>query len=449
MKIELSNKLKITGAPPALESEIKTTLTLKNPKWIENNERGYSNWQTPEYLRSYRPITDGLTLPRGFTAQLLAMCADGRRSAGEVPVEDRRRTMPATNYIFANHLKPFQKPAVEAILRKDFGVLSAPPGSGKTVIALYTIAERQQPTLVIVHTKELLHQWVDRIHTFLDIPKPEIGIIGGGKHTIGRQITVALVQSLYKITPPHVGYLIIDEVHRSPSRTFTEAIGAFDSRYMLGLSATPWRRDKLTQLIGWHIGPIVHTIKPKPLVDTGDILQARVVIRKTSFRTSLDPTLCYSKMIAELTMDEERNNLIADDVAAANGNGIRLILSDRKQHCRTLQDQLKKRGVEAELLTGDMPDGERSQVVDRLRAGKANVLVATGQLIGEGFDLPNMQTLFLATPVKFDGRILQYLGRVMRPAPGKREAVIYDYVDQHVGVLIASAKSRRKVYADV
>ena len=235
---------------------------------------------------------------------------------------------------------------------------------------------------------------------------------------------------------------------RTPSRTFTEAVTAFDCKYMLGLSATPWRRDKLSRLIFWHIGDVHHEVDKADLIENGDILQAEVITRETEFRPYHDPTDEYSKMLSELTEDPERNHLIASDVAseANNGGGICLELSDRKAHCEALQALLHKFNLDSELLTGDVPARQRQDIVERLNQGKVKVLIATGQLIGEGFDCKGLQTLFMATPIKFNGRVLQYLGRVLRPAPGKRKAKVYDYVDINVGVLKASGKARSRAY---
>ncbi len=160
------------------------------------------------------------------------------------------------------------------MVNADWGALISATGSGKTTMGLYLVAQRKQPTLIIVHTKNLLTQWVDRIESFLNIPKKEIGIIGNGKKKIGDKITVATVQSLYKCAgevAPHIGHIIVDECHRAPSRTFTEAVTAFDSKYMLGLSATPYRRDKLSKLIFWHLGDTHHEIDKSHLIEKGHI----------------------------------------------------------------------------------------------------------------------------------------------------------------------------------
>jgi superfamily II DNA or RNA helicase len=366
---------------------------------------------------------------------------------------DSRSTLPPVAFNFQGTLKPFQEAAGKDIMARDFGTLSAPTGCGKTIMALAVIAERKQPTLIVVHTKELLNQWVDRIGAFLGIPREEIGIIGAGKKTLGEKITVALVQSLYKCAEevaPHIGHLVVDECHRAPSRTFTEAVTGFDSRYMLGLSATPWRRDGLSRLIFWYVGDLAHEVSKPDLIETGDVLRADVITRETDFQTSFDPSEEYTRMLSELTQDPGRNVLIAKDVLreANNGDGICLVLSDRKAHCEELRDLIQnlRGGVLADILTGDVGAKERQEVVERLNNGQVKVLVATGQLIGEGFDCRELSTLFLATPIKFDGRVIQYLGRVLRPAPGKENAVVYDYVDAKVPVLMASAKSRARVY---
>jgi len=450
MKILLKNILTLSGISPDVKSTIMKRLTFVNPKWLENEKAGRSNFDTERLLRFYKETGDGLKLPRGFTGQLIDLC---RRFDIKYTLDDQRRVLPEIDITFAGSLKPFQEEATTAMLRKDFGTLSAPTGSGKTIVALSMIAERRQPALVVLHTKELLNQWVDRIESFLNITREEIGVIGAGKKTLGDKITVALVQSLYKCAAEvsqHIGHLIIDECHRAPSRTFTEAVSAFDCRYMVGLSATPWRRDKLSKLIFWFVGDVAHSIETADLVDNGDILKATVIWRETEFRAWSDPSTEYSKMLSELTENRDRNLLISEDIAeeVLNGGGICLVLSDRKAHCEALREILANEfNVSSGLLIGDLSDGERKATVENLNDGRIKVLVATGQLIGEGFDLPAMQTLFLTTPIKFDGRVIQYLGRILRPAPGKEKATVYDYVDSRVGVLAAAAKSREKVYA--
>jgi len=450
LTITISFNLQLTNVPAEIMAVLTDKLEFLNPKWLENERMGRWNRGTQKTLRFYDKVgSSGLWIPRGFMRQLLLLC---RRHKIKYEIVDCRSEHPPMNISFKGKLRPFQQKAVDQMLTRDFGTLSSATGSGKTIMALYMVARRRQPALIVVHTKELASQWVERTETFLGIPSEEIGIIGGGKKKVGEKITVALVQSLYKCVEEiadHVGFLIVDECHRCPSRTFTEAVTGFNARYMLGLSATPWRRDKLSKVIFWHLGDVHHEVDKAHLVETGNVLKAEVILRETDFRPFYDPVNEYSKMLSELTADTDRNVLIASDVAleTSNSDGICLVLSDRKAHCENLQALLKYRfKLDAELLTGDLSQGERQHVIERLNQKRANVVIATGQLIGEGFDCQNLSTLFLATPVSFSGRVLQYLGRVLRPAPGKDKARVFDYIDIHVDILTKAAKTRQRVY---
>ena len=448
--ITIGKNIRLEEIPAPLDRLLIKELEIPNPKWLENDRMGRWNWETPKMLCFYtRTPGGGLILPRGYMGHLIRCC---KKDGIEYRIHDLRRSFPLLDLTFTGMLKPFQKAAVEALEPKHFGTLSAPTGSGKTIMSMALIADRRQPTLIIVHTQDLADQWMRRIDTFLNIPEADMGRIGGGKKKIGTHITVALVQSLYKCAEeiaPRIGFLIVDECHRCPSRTFTEAVSLFDSKYMLGLSATPWRRDNLSKLIFWHLGDIQYSIEKNQLVDSGDILPTQILVRPTEFRAHHDPAKAYSKMLAELTADDLRNRLIASDVAieAEKTDGICLVLSDRKQHCETLRAILAFRHkIAAEVLTGDVDVGKRVLVLKELAAGNIKVLIATGQLLGEGFDCPNLSSLFLTTPIRFSGRVLQYIGRVLRPAPGKHQARIFDFVDVHVGVLKSAADARQKVY---
>jgi len=449
--VKITNRLEVGPAdrlPSSVLRQIKDRLTFANPAYQEAERRGFSTWNIPQQIQGYRQDGDTLIIPRGATRQVLGII---RASGLAYRVDDHRRTLAPVDFSFCGELRDFQEEAVEVMEARDFGTLAAPTGSGKTVMALSLIAQRRQPALIIVHTRELMDQWIARIQTFLGIPAQEVGVIGGGKMKVGDRISVAIVKSLYKCAhevAPHIGHLVVDECHRAPSRTFTEAITAFDCQYMLGLSATPYRRDGLSRLIYWYLGDKVHEVNQEALVDAGHVLEADVVWRETSFRPTYDPSEQYSKALGELCKDSARNALIAADVAqeAGNGGGVCLVLSDRKAHCQALMDLLAARGVTAEMLTGDMAPGDRRKVVEALNGGRVKVLVATGQLIGEGFDCRELSTLFLATPIKFSGRLLQYLGRVLRPAPGKDKARVFDFVDIRVPVLAHAAKCRALVY---
>jgi len=452
MEITITSKLKLTDTSQRMVKILASALTILNPKYIESQKMGRYTGKIPQHLKYYGMEPDGsMILPRGFARQLIFLC---RKHGEQFSIDDQRRILPEVDFQFQGQLKLFQETAVDDMLKHAFGVLCAATGSGKTVMALALVAERKQPALIIVHTKELLNQWCDRIEAFLGIPKGEIGVIGGGKFSIRDRITVGTYQTISKHLDklvPYIGNVIQDECHRVCSKSLSEVVSAFDSKYMTGLSATPWRRDELSKLIFWYLGDVHHEVDKAELIDKGHILKAEVITRETEFETSHDPSAEYSKMLSELTEDEERNNLIVLDVAerVSTSKGICLVLSDRKGHCEAIQTALKEDCcIESELLTGSTPTKKRQAIVDRLNNnnGDVKVLIATGQLIGEGFDCKGLSTLFLATPIKFSGRVLQYLGRVLRPAPGKDRAVVFDYVDINVGPLIASARSRQRVY---
>ncbi len=451
MHCRIAHKLFLSDIPEPIKLQVMADLTLENPKWLENLKMGRTNYKVSCHLKFYSTRTNGgLIVPRGYGEPLARICA----GFGEaVEYEDDRRLLPEVDFRFAGELRPYQFDACTSMLRRRFGTLCAPTGAGKTVCGLYLVAQRRQPALIIVHTRDLAMQWVERIEQFLDIPAASVGMIGGGRDKVGEAVTVATVQSVYsraKDLKKRIGHLIVDECHRAPSRTFTEAVTAFDCAYSLGLSATPFRRDGLTSLIFWHLGAMHARIDGEALMDSGAILRPEIHVRETSFTSDRDASEEYGQIIADLTEDAARNALIIDEVAREirTGQGVSLILSDRRVHCRVLREMLLERyGLDGVELTGETPASERRRLVERIQAGQVRAVFATGQLIGEGFDASNLTTLFLVTPVKFSGRLIQYLGRVLRPGAGKSRPKVYDFVDSRVGVLDAAARARAEVYA--
>jgi len=237
------------------------------------------------------------------------------------------------------------------------------------------------------------------------------GQIGNGKKTIGDRLTIGIVNSIYPMAEEiqeRISFVVVDECHHCPSRTFTEAVSAFDSRFMLGLSATPYRRDGLSRVLFWHLGDQVHAVDKARLIEEGSIMAPEIIMRQTGFVSSYDLQEEYSRGISELTLDAPRNRLIVSDVMdyLREGAGPGLVLSDRKSHCETLQGMLSALGIKAEILTGNLSTTRRREVVDKIRAEEVQAIVATGPLVGEGFDLPALTALFMATPLKYKGRVM-------------------------------------------
>jgi superfamily II DNA or RNA helicase len=444
--LEVISECFLRGGPESLRAAIRQQLTVNNPKYMD--AKRYSRWvgkQLKPKLYFFREEGDTIIFPRGFANRAVQLC---RRQLGGGPeIVDRRRKLAEIDISFTGQLRPYQQQAVDDVVQRSFGVLEAGTGSGKTVMALNVIARRRQPTIIIVHSRELLHQWMERISTFLGI---EAGQAGGGRFA-PQPLTVAIVNTARKRLEelaPHFGQIIVDECHRVPASLFTDVVSGFDAFYMLGLSATAFRReDGMTRLIYTYMGDRVHAVDARVLADSGAVVRPDFVQRETAFSYGYRGE--YAKLIKALAEDEQRNSQIAADIATMvhkGHSGTVLVVSDRVAHCEVLARKLQDREVVTELLTGRVPPEARTRIVCRVQDGQVQVLLSTLQLIGEGFDCPGLSTLVLATPIKFEGRLLQVVGRVMRPAEGKK-ALVIDYVDVNIPVLRRSAAARTELFA--
>jgi superfamily II DNA or RNA helicase len=442
--LTVSSDCLMENLPLEFEMVLKEELTIDNPQYIA--ARRYGRWigkKLKPQLKYYEQIPTGLRFPRGFSNRAVLLC---REHLGISPrIEDKRRLLPEIDYVFHGVLREYQHRAVAEIGERSFGVLEAGTGSGKTIMALALIARRRQPALIVVHTKELLYQWRDRIEEFLGITP---GLIGDGHNEAG-EITVAIVNSARKKVAelaPLFGHLIVDECHRVPATLFTDVVSAFDSQYMLGLSATAFRSDdQMTRLIYFYMGDPVHKVDQGKLAASGAIVRPKVIVNATNFDYHYRGD--YQALITALTAHEGRNRQIIDDIAAvtrAGDGGISLVVSDRVSHCRIFADALLKKGLRIALLTGQTSTELRGKIVEEVQRGEVEILVATLQLIGEGFDCPGLSNLFLTTPITFEGRLVQVIGRIMRPAKDK-EPRVYDYLDHNVSALRKSANQRHKI----
>jgi superfamily II DNA or RNA helicase len=433
------------GATETQKAVIRQKLTVINPKY--QAAKRYSRWigkKLKPKLFFFHEYGDRLFFPRGFVNQAVELCQQVTGTSPEII--DQRQRLDEIDLTFHGTLRPYQEEAVAAVIKHSFGVLEAGTGSGKTIMALKIIAERKQPTIIIVHNKELLNQWRERIEEFLHV---EAGQAGDGKYDI-QPITVAIVNTARKhldTLPELFGQIIVDECHRVPASLFTDVVSSFDSYFMLGLSATAFRReDGMTQLINTYMGDRLHAVNPRVLEESGAVVRPDFIQKPTEFKFVFRGD--YAKLIKSLARNDNRNEQIATDVAEiiqAGHEGTVLVVSDRVAHCEILQQKLEAHGVESVLLTGRVPANERSRIVEDVKKGKIKVLISTLQLIGEGFDCPGLNTLVLSTPIKFEGRLLQVVGRIMRPSENKKAQVI-DYIEIHVPVLRKSAAARRQIF---
>lgn len=447
MLIQISNDLTLTGTPSRLAEAIKEALILPNPQYVNAMKYSGKAGKIPKHLKIYSVDGAGLLhCPRGFGAELHHMAG----TAGEeVTYEDNRREHPPVSFSFNGKLRPYQQEALQAFSHATQGVLEAGTGAGKTVMALALIAERAQPCLVIVHTKELLLQWVDRVRQFLGV---EAGQIGNGKFNI-QPLTVATIQTArnrLKELEQAFGHIVVDECHRTPASTFQEVVTNFDAKYLTGLSATPYRNDGLDRMIDFTLGPVVHRVDPALLRNTGAILKPGVLTVNTGFTFAGNPSTEYTLMMKALAEDHGRNELISACVLGEieQAPGTLLLVADRTAHLSVLEDMLQAQGVSVAVLIGQTPAMERAAIVADLNAGKIKVLASTSSLIGEGFDCPGLSTLFLCSPIKAKGRLVQIVGRILRPADGKQPR-LYDFIDGKVGVLKHSAGLRQQIYAEI
>ena len=383
-------------------------------------------------------------LPRGCCDAALSLLGEWGMPC---KVDDERCAGKPLDVEFHGELRPEQKRAAEDILAHDGGVLAAGTAFGKTVLAAFIIAARKTNTLVLVNRRQLQAQWVARLATFLDIPEKSIGRIGGGASQPKGGIDVALVQSLVRKgrvrdIARDYGQVIVDECHAIPAPTFEALTDSMRAKYFLGLSATVMRRDGHHPQIIMQCGPIRHRADGRRTTDLEPFAHI-VLVRPTAFApsnatTDADGRLLLPKLIDEIVADEVRNKMIAAEVLDAVAEGRSpVVLSERRVHLEVFESMLRDKVANIVMLRGGMGKRELKKVREKLDSipdGEPRVLLATGPYLGEGFDDARLDTLFLALPVSWRGRITQYVGRLHRRHVGKREVRVYDYVDLNAPV---------------
>lgn len=350
---------------------------------------------------------------------------------------------------FNSRIQPrdYQEKAIRKLISWRQGGVVAPCGAGKTMVMLEAMARIGQPSLWVTHTKELAEQVIDRACEVFDITKEEIGFIGDGRFTVGNRLTVALIQTLSKADLEQIthkfGAVFIDEAHHMAAKSFFHPIGQFPALYRIWVSATPEREDGLTDMVFAAGGPIVHTIEQK---DVPTIIPDLRVI-KTEYQSTKDE---YVHIIADLINNRKRNQLIVDTIAQQVEGNYSLVLSDRVEHLKILKDLLEDSLVDktVAILTGSMKKKERASVMERVQNKQIDILLAT-QLAREGLDIKHLNRLYLVTPKKAAGAIIQEVGRIMRPVEGKTDAIVYDFYDEGHGILKNQFWKRWKIYRDL
>ena len=437
------------GLPPALVAGLKHLASLANPEFYEKERLRFSTWDTPRFIRCYREDLEWIHLPRGLIGHVTELV---KRAGSHLDVTDRRPDHESIEFRFVSTLQPHQQKAVNSVVDHDLAVIVAPPGAGKTVTACAVIAHHQQPTLVLVDRKPLLAQWCERLGEHLGLDDEEIGVIGGGKDRPGRLVDVAMIQSLARRERAdelfaRYGLIVVDECHHLPAVSFEACVRTAPTRRWLGLTATPYRRDGLEGIIALQCGPTRHETRPGDLLDTSPV-QRRLIVHPTRFVH--DGEASIQGVLGALTEDERRTRQIcADVVQALEAGRICLVLTQRTAHIDSICRQLATTGHDIHILKGGLGKKAVAAVHDAMATPSKDtgiVVVATGSYLGEGFDWPRLDTLFLAFPIAFKGRVVQYVGRLLRTHGSKGDVELHDYVDEHVNVLARMHTKRLRAY---
>ena len=437
------------GIPPALLAALKHLASLHNPEFHEKERLRFSTWNTPRFIRCYQETLDQLLLPRGLRQQAETLVDE---AGSRLKVVDGCPEVATLDVQLQADLTPDQTAATDALAAHDMGMLVAPPGSGKTVIGCALIARHKVPTLVIVDRKPLVEQWRDRLTTHLDLSARQIGQLGGGRRRATAIVDVAMVQSLARRDDiaelaGRYGLVIVDECHHVPAVTFERAVRQIPVRRWAGLTATPYRRDGLQALMAMHCGPVRHTMT----TPSGSALRALDLVVHETDHEDTDDGQHIQAVFRGLVEDRQRTTAICQDIAAAaHARRNCIVLTRWKEHLDAIAQSLTTLGIDPLVLHGDMGKKARTVVIDRLAdpsPGEGLVLAATASLLGEGFDCPPLDTLFLAFPIKFKGSVIQYVGRVLRPTDTKTRVEVHDYVDTRVPVLARMHNERRRAYA--
>jgi len=429
----LANQIYLEKAklPQALMNRLIRLAAFQNPEFYRAQAMRRSTWEFPRIIGCAENHPRHIALPRG--------CLDAATKLLEengigLDLTDERFAGDSLSLKFAGQLRPDQEKAVKAMMAHDTGVLCAPTAFGKTVTAAALIAGRGVSTLILVHRTELLKQWQERLRTFLSLEKDDLGIIGAGKRKPSGKIDIAVMQSLthkgeISNLIEQYGHIVVDECHHISAVSFDLLLRQAKARYVLGLTATPIRRDGQQPIIFMQCGPIRH----KASRPEGAPRSLTVIPRSLATPLNSDSATGIQDIFRQLAASIERTQRIVEDVLSAYRSGRSIIvLTERTDHLDTLEQALTGQIENLFALHGRMSRKQRTAllaVLEALPGDAPRVLLATGRLVGEGFDHPPLDTLMLAMPISWKGTLQQYAGRLHREHASKTDVLIYDYVD--------------------
>jgi superfamily II DNA or RNA helicase len=440
------------GLPSPLLAELKRLAAFQNPEFYKKQKMRLSTAMTPRVIACAEELPLFLALPRGCVPGAQQLLSE---NGAELAIEDQRCEGAVLEYKFNGELTPAQKEAARELLAHDAGVFVGPPGIGKTVLGTYLVAQRARSALILVHRKPLLEQWIAQLAMFLGIDEKAVGQIGAGKRKPNGHLDVAMIQSLVRKDKVEnlvagYGHVIVDECHHLPAVSFERVLSEAKARFVVGLTATPQRRDGHHPITEMQLGPVRYKIDAKSQVARRPF-DHRLIVRETDFRmpsNNIDAGI--QEIYGALAIDEARNRRILDDVVAVLEEGRSpILLTERKDHVEYFAEHLRGLVRHVVVLRGGMTAKERRASAEQLASipdTAERLVLATGRYIGEGFDDARLDTLFLAMPISWKGTLIQYSGRLHRHHPAKTEVRIYDYVDREVPMLVRMFEKRLRTY---
>jgi len=439
LAITMKEKISLFSPPDDLYCRILEDNTFVNPKYVSNIQHGYSNQDTEETIETFDRFNGGIVLPRGYTKDLLNLCD---REGIKTTLEDLRTVHKTTFPLLNAELRPYQKRAVSEAMLFDQGVIVSPTGSGKTLIGLEIIRQRKQKTLIIVHRSDLAKQWSEVILERMGI---KAGFIGDGRFEIGNKITIAMVQTLssrWEETGEigeKLGLILVDETHHIPAESFSQVVGSLSAKYLYGLSATLRRADGLEEIIYRCIGGVIATVTREEVESLGATVPTTVHSIKTGFDPG--PLSSWNDYLNAITDSKKRNSLILN--LAWKANAPALILTDRVEHAEILSKMLKDKNIDHALAHGKLKPNERLEAMAKIKS--AQITIGTTGLLGEGLDVSGWGVLIMASPISSEIKLMQAIGRIVRPSEGKTEGIVCDLKDD-CGFAGSSFKKRFEIY---